>query len=112
MDYRKLKLSKRGPFWVLTDSEGKVVYRGRSRPDGHEGAFGEYESSQGTPPDSEELKMALIERAVLSLDDDNDAHWTKSGKPSMKAVEEIVGDKSITRSDVTAASDRVRHASN
>ena len=47
--------------------------------------------------------LARIRGALEKLDPDNDDHWTKAGDPAMDAVEEILGDKSITRDDVKAA---------
>ncbi len=42
-----------------------------------------------------------IREAVSKLDKENDDHWTGDGLPSMKAVENLVGDSSIKRKDVT-----------
>lgn len=44
-----------------------------------------------------------ILNALLQLDVNNDEHWTSDGLPRMDAVEAIVGDKGITRQQVTAA---------
>lgn len=44
-----------------------------------------------------------IKEALESLDHTDDSHWIKSGLPRMGVIEELVGDKSITRQDVTAA---------
>lgn len=41
--------------------------------------------------------------ALLQLDTNNDDHWTSDGLPRMDAVEAILGDKGITRQQVTAA---------
>lgn len=41
--------------------------------------------------------------ALLQLDTNNDDHWTSDGLPRMDAVEAIVGNKGITRQQVTAA---------
>lgn len=49
-------------------------------------------------PDNAEIKAA-----VLQLDAKNDEHWTKSGMPAMKVVENMVGSALITRDDVTLA---------
>lgn len=49
-----------------------------------------------------------IEEAVMRLDHDNDDHWTKDGLPSMSAIEAIIGDSTITRPDVEAATDGLR----
>lgn len=44
-----------------------------------------------------------IAQAVISLDADNDEHWTKSGLPAMGEVEKLVGDTSIVRAQVDEA---------
>jgi len=44
-----------------------------------------------------------IREALAKLDPSNDAHWTADGMPAMAVVEELVGDKSIKRKDVTSA---------
>lgn len=44
-----------------------------------------------------------INEALRKLDVENDQHWTADGMPKMGVVEELVGDKSITRKDVTNA---------
>ena len=41
--------------------------------------------------------------ALLKLDINNDEHWTSDGLPRMDVLEGIVGDKSLTRQQVTAA---------
>jgi len=47
--------------------------------------------------------MDILE-ALKQLDPKNDEHWTGDGLPRMDAVEALVGDESIKRADVTAAS--------
>lgn len=47
-------------------------------------------------------KKAILE-ALQKLDAANDEHWTASGKPAMKVLEELTGDKGLKRSDVDAA---------
>jgi hypothetical protein len=44
-----------------------------------------------------------LRRAVMSLDPQNDAHWTAAGEPAMKAVEAAYGSTGITRDDIKAA---------
>lgn len=44
-----------------------------------------------------------IREALAKLDPANDMHWTSDGSPRMDVVEDLVGDKSIKRADVTAA---------
>lgn len=46
---------------------------------------------------------AKILNALLQLDVGNDDHWTSDGLPRMDVIEGIVGDKAITRQQVTAA---------
>lgn len=41
--------------------------------------------------------------ALLKLDINNDEHWTSDGLPRMDAIEAILGDKGISRQQVTAA---------
>lgn len=44
-----------------------------------------------------------INQALATLDPENDDHWTSDGLPRMEVVEDLVGDKSIKRKDVTDA---------
>ena len=65
--------------------------------------------AEGEPEKSEEAPDAesvgdKIKLALDLLDHDNDEHWTQAGLPSMDAVEALVGDDTITRSDVESAS--------
>jgi len=46
-----------------------------------------------------------ITDALKKLDPKNDDHWTASKQPAMAAVEELMGDKTITRADVDKAAD-------
>lgn len=46
--------------------------------------------------------MNIVE-ALGTLDPANDEQWTADGLPRMDVIEELVGDKSITRADVTNA---------
>lgn len=55
-------------------------------------------------------QMTLAE-ALSALDDANDEHWNKDGSPKMAVIEDLVGDKSLTKADVEAhAAYRVRSA--
>lgn len=47
-------------------------------------------------------KNAILE-ALAKLDAANDDHWIAGGKPAMKVLEEMTGDKAIKRADVEAA---------
>ena len=42
---------------------------------------------------------SVLHKAILSLDPENDAQWTRSGKPALDAIEAVVG-ANVTRSDV------------
>lgn len=44
----------------------------------------------------------LIRDAITRLDPENKAHWTAAGKPSIEAIEAIIG-KSISRAEVNVA---------
>ena len=69
------------------------------------GAAGAETGETGSLPNGDgppaELNAKLL-RAVQSLDPDNDAHWTKDGKPAMTAVEKFYGSADVTRADVEA----------
>lgn len=60
--------------------------------------------------DVSENRAINIAAAVNSLDDANDAHWTKAGLPDMKAVEAAFGDSTPTRAEVNEVG-RVRATS-
>lgn len=49
------------------------------------------------------MDKAQIKEALELLDPEKDEHWTADGLPRMDIVESLVGDKSITREDVTNA---------
>lgn len=59
---------------------------------------GSVSSGHGQP---EELNRKLL-KAVRSLDPKDDSHWTKDGKPAIKAVETMYGAADVTRTDVEA----------
>lgn len=44
-----------------------------------------------------------IKAALAKLDVGNDDHWTNSGDPRIDVVQELTGDKSIKRPDITGA---------
>lgn len=79
----------------------------RSTGDGYEHAGVSDESEAPNPfePIPEIEINDKLQRAVLSLDPDNDNHWTKPGLPLMSAVEEALGESGFTRKDIEAASD-------
>ena len=43
-----------------------------------------------------------IQEALDAIDHENDDHWTKAGKVSVKYVEQFIGDTSIKAADVKA----------
>lgn len=45
----------------------------------------------------------VIKAALAKLDLENDEHWTNSGDPRIDVVQELTGDKSLKRPDITAA---------
>ena len=49
--------------------------------------------------DEGEVNEKLL-AAVLSLDPDNDAHWTQDGKPAIAAVVESYGSNDVKRADI------------
>lgn len=53
-----------------------------------------------TEPEIDSVRSELIRATLAQLDNANDEHWTKSGLPDMKAIEALMGDKSITRAEV------------
>jgi len=46
---------------------------------------------------------AKINEALGQLDTENDNHWTQSGEPRLETLRMLVGDQTISRSDVDAA---------
>lgn len=52
-------------------------------------------SGENGTPVNEKLKQA-----VLSLNVNNDEHWTRSGKPVMEAIQAVYGSADVTRKDV------------
>jgi len=50
-----------------------------------------------------EGKPITIADSLALLDPENDDHWTKGGLPRMNVIEALVGDKTITREDVSEA---------
>ncbi len=49
-----------------------------------------------------------VKAACSALEHGNDEHWTQDGKPSMKIIESLVGDPSISRGDVETISEGLR----
>jgi len=54
-------------------------------------------------PQLESELHATINVALDQLEHDNDNHWTDAGLPAMNAIEAMVGDEKVNRSDVEAA---------
>lgn len=50
-------------------------------------------ASQAVPENVPDINLMTIEEAFAYLEPDNEAHFTKSGKPDVKALEEILGRK-------------------
>ena len=74
--------------------------------DGHEhSGFRRFEaeSDRIEPSEPEGTVNAKVREAVMSLDPNNDDHWTKAGIPALLAVEEAVGRSGTTRQDVESA---------
>lgn len=75
-------------------------------PDARTGSAGTQAGGTGALPDGngQEARVnAKLRRAVMSLDPEDDGHWTFAGLPSMKAVEALYGSAAITRADVEEA---------
>lgn len=51
----------------------------------------------------EDPQLARIKEAVLSLDHNNDEHWTRAGLPSITAVEEKLGSGEVNREMIARA---------
>ena len=64
--------------------------------------------TKGSEDDALESLSERVITAIDTLDDNVAAHWTRSGLPSMKAIEELVGDSRITRDYVESLSSRKR----
>jgi len=58
-------------------------------------------SAQESRPD---LSETAIGRALLTLDPDDDAHWTAGGRPKLSVIENLSGNAGVTRGDVNEAS--------
>jgi hypothetical protein len=60
------------------------------------------QDSDNEDTDLEGDQAVAINNALDQLDPENNDHWTKDDKPKMSVIEDIIGDKSITRGDVEA----------
>jgi hypothetical protein len=94
------------------DEEG--AEGGVSDRDGHEDS-GVSTTAAGQSGSFAAEKNLELKKAVLSLDVDNDEHWTKAGIPALAAVEVAYGYNGITRKDIQKAApewdrDRAREA--
>ena len=48
-------------------------------------------------------RETLVRKSVMTLDPEDDSHWTTTGQPAMKAVEAAFGDTSVSRDEVKTA---------
>lgn len=92
------------PSGVSPDGEGSEAgesesVEGAGPTEGEAGETGGVADGDGQPA---ELNQKL-QRAIFTLDPENDDHWTKDGQPAMSAVEKLYGSSAITRADVRAA---------
>lgn len=80
--------------------------RVRSEGDGHEDTgLPKFEVEKDRPqpeePSIEKNREILV--ALQKLDPNEDSHWTTTGKPMLKVVEDVYGRAGITRQDVESA---------
>ena len=78
----------------------------RSEGDGHEDTGlpkfeVEKDRAQPEEPSIEQNREILV--ALQKLDPNEDSHWTTTGKPMLKVVEDVYGRAGITRQDVESA---------
>ena len=62
--------------------------------------------ASGTSPSRDRYADARLDRireAVMTLDNDNDDHWSADGLPRVDVIATMAGDPSIRRKDVTQA---------
>ncbi len=61
-------------------------------------------ASSQSNPDPADTKAAdldeAVRAAVRALDPANDDHWTQAGLPAMRAVEQSVGNRGVSREDI------------
>ena len=55
----------------------------------------------------EQPKPTLVD-VLAELDHSNDDHWNQNGAPSVKAVEKLMGDTSITAADIKEAAPELK----
>lgn len=60
------------------------------------------DAAQGSKSPGGDVSPDTIRGAILSLDPDEDAHWTSDGQPAVEAVSAMAG-KRVTRADIVAA---------
>lgn len=63
---------------------------------------GDQAAGAGGPEASVTPVNTKLQKAVMSLDPNNDEHWTQDGKPAISAVQTAYGSADVTRADVTA----------
>ena len=94
----------------LSDGEGtETGGEGEEGEGDAETETGEAGSVPGEDGQPEELNGRLT-AAINSLDDTNDDHWTKDGKPAITAVVRAYGSGDVTRQAIKDASPRTRTA--
>ena len=59
-------------------------------------------SADNKPNDGKSELLLNLADAIAALDPANEAHWTGTGLPAMAAIEDLMGDKTVTRADVEA----------
>lgn len=77
---------------------------GQTEPDASGNGLQDPRPDDNQPPEGQNDTQALTKlgKAVMSLDPDNDEHWTGAGLPAMSAVEAAYGSTDITRKQVEA----------
>jgi len=77
---------------------------GQTEPDASGNGLPDPRPDDGTQAQGQDAAQTLtkLAKAVMSLDPDNDEHWTGAGLPAMAAVEAAYGSTDITRKQVEA----------
>jgi hypothetical protein len=70
--------------------------------DAASGTAGDQAAGADGPEASVTPVNTKLQKAVMSLDPNNDEHWTQDGKPAISAVQTAYGSADVTRADVTA----------
>lgn len=64
------------------------------------GTTGTETGTEGSMANGDGYSNPRLHQAIMSLDPNNNGHWTQSGKPAIAALEAILGVGNITRKDV------------